>query len=1470
MANEVKLTVKISDDGTLDIVAKKSKAAAKATDNLTSSSEKLSKARNRYNRGEKGVANMTSNTTKGFSKMRDSMSGGGGLVPAYATLAANVFALSAAFGVLQRAAQLEQLRVGFETLANTAGRSADIIVEKIKNITNQAVSSDAAFRSAAAGFNAGFSSIEIERLTQIAKTASQALGRDLTDSLDRLIRGTAKLEPEILDELGIFVRLDDAVKKYAQSLGKAADSLTETERRQAFLNAALTQGEVKFSAIGDSIPANPFDKLAANFDKISKTFLNIVSTVLGPVIELLANSTIALVGALIIFGKSITSQIFPVLDDLGARYRDLAEGAKRAAKEASESQSKLISSAKLELKDASPLGKKTKFAKIQLKLQRDEVLSVEELIEAKKSLMRSEQKRSTALKKYSGEQLTGKQKELDLVIQQRQAVENLIRAEKGLTGPQIKQSRAAVLESLETGVSDAVSDIQRAGALNGFSIAREKLGDYSGDVTTLARTTSPLFITGNKKVDASLKRLAINFRISGVAARLFGAALINAIPVIGQIIFVIGILFTGLKALADAVFGPSKAMKELEEVVESSSGKMEQLVKVNQTLESKYYSILTAQEMQKKSIKELTAARLEEIKATAIQFAEVEAYANQLKVTAGITNEFASAVDGLATEFKAGDIGFFGKLIALLENGTYGAISFVVNGVTSAFRGLKNILMDNVFVDMFSTIASSIAEIGGSIFPEMARAMDIAPVLGQVREFKSATLEQFENLKTSAPEVAKSIENSLNMPFAEFVDQQLAGVAAANNATAANKEFERGSLSIRGALKLAAIEANNNANAINKFAENVRESGVQLDSFRQKFFKKGEFGEMADELQKTIAAVKNLRKVTDAAGSETTFASAISRAVELGEIDLATYGVSLDDIKKKGEAAFDPLLRDLRHLDTATRNYKAEVTALKAQLAQIKGSAKLVELQFQLSDIKEGLLTTGQATQVVARGFDDLQDRRKDQLAAIEREREIRFELIDKEINLEILKLEVLKANTDATKEQKKLIEDMISNLELQRGIRKSQATTDSDTATAGVDIRTVVDADKLRSRLLSLAQTGDTTALRMAALGDQFQIMGDKGLSALDLIDENGDKIGSNFSGKAQLLVSSLQPMIDQFKQLGPEGEVVAAFASGMALMSQSVTNFADVLERAFGGQIPSSFESFKESFGEMGLQQKAAVASAAFSMAAASIAGLSQALAAQSRAAIKGIDDQIDREKKLDGKSQESKEKIKKLEAEKEKIKRKAFETDKKLKLAQAVMSVAAGVAAALTLPPPFGFIMAGLVAAMGAAQVAIISGMSYQGGGSASTSAASPTSITAGSRANTVDIAKSQSSRGEIAYMRGESGMGTGPENFRPAFSGYKNRAEGGNAAFMVGEQGPELFVPQTPGNIVPNDDIATGRPTNVTFNISAVDATGVEELLLEQRGNLIGMIREASNSYGQTFLEDIDTTVYTPQAGGVGRY
>ena len=44
------------------------------------------------------------------------------------------------------------------------------------------------------------------------------------------------------------------------------------------------------------------------------------------------------------------------------------------------------------------------------------------------------------------------------------------------------------------------------------------------------------------------------------------------------------------------------------------------------------------------------------------------------------------------------------------------------------------------------------------------------------------------------------------------------------------------------------------------------------------------------------------------------------------------------------------------------------------------------------------------------------------------------------------------------------------------------------------------------------------------------------------------------------------------------------------------------------------------------------------------------------------------------------------------------------------------------------------------------------------------------------------------------------------------------------------------------------------------INAVDAAGVEDVLSNQRGNIIRMIREAANENGERFLETVDTQTY----------
>ena len=94
------------------------------------------------------------------------------------------------------------------------------------------------------------------------------------------------------------------------------------------------------------------------------------------------------------------------------------------------------------------------------------------------------------------------------------------------------------------------------------------------------------------------------------------------------------------------------------------------------------------------------------------------------------------------------------------------------------------------------------------------------------------------------------------------------------------------------------------------------------------------------------------------------------------------------------------------------------------------------------------------------------------------------------------------------------------------------------------------------------------------------------------------------------------------------------------------------------------------------------------------------------------------------------------------------------------------------------------------------------------------------------------------------------------------GRKGYADGGEG-ITVGERGPEVITPAKPIDVIPNYALG-GQAQNINFNISAVDGASVQNMLNEQQGNIIAMIRQAANDNGEGFLESVDSDVY----GGSG--
>jgi phage-related minor tail protein len=75
-----------------------------------------------------------------------------------------------------------------------------------------------------------------------------------------------------------------------------------------------------------------------------------------------------------------------------------------------------------------------------------------------------------------------------------------------------------------------------------------------------------------------------------------------------------------------------------------------------------------------------------------------------------------------------------------------------------------------------------------------------------------------------------------------------------------------------------------------------------------------------------------------------------------------------------------------------------------------------------------------------------------------------------------------------------------------------------------------------------------------------------------------------------------------------------------------------------------------------------------------------------------------------------------------------------------------------------------------------------------------------------------------------------------------SGGRMFADGGDPpvgmASLVGERGPELFVPRTAGTIIPNHDLGKmgGTTTVINNNINAIDAKSFENRLLESSNTI----------------------------------
>lgn len=197
-------------------------------------------------------------------------------------IAKSAKALGAALGVAALAkgaieltklgAAADRQKASLEGLASGVGQSGMDIVKAIQGASDHTISRMDAMAAAnkALMMDVAKTPDEFERLTKVASALGRAMGQDATKSIEDFVTASARQSMMIADNLGLTVSATQAAANYAQQEGILGRELTNAEKKQAFLNEMLTQGELKMAQMGDTTldTAGKIEKAGAAWDDL--------------------------------------------------------------------------------------------------------------------------------------------------------------------------------------------------------------------------------------------------------------------------------------------------------------------------------------------------------------------------------------------------------------------------------------------------------------------------------------------------------------------------------------------------------------------------------------------------------------------------------------------------------------------------------------------------------------------------------------------------------------------------------------------------------------------------------------------------------------------------------------------------------------------------------------------------------------------------------------------------------------------------------------------------------------------------------------------------------------------------------------------------------------------------------------------------------------------------------------------------
>ena len=177
--------------------------------------------------------------------------------------------------LVSESAKVSAMETAFNTLAGSTGDST-LSMQKLEEATNGTMNQFNLFKQANNAMILGVAdnSDTMAEMFDIAQRLGRALGQDTASSVESLITGIGRQSRLMLDNIGIIVDSEKAYKAYAEANSLVASELTDSQKKQAFLEATMKSAREKVATLGEeNLTAK--DKM----DQLSTASSNLATTI---------------------------------------------------------------------------------------------------------------------------------------------------------------------------------------------------------------------------------------------------------------------------------------------------------------------------------------------------------------------------------------------------------------------------------------------------------------------------------------------------------------------------------------------------------------------------------------------------------------------------------------------------------------------------------------------------------------------------------------------------------------------------------------------------------------------------------------------------------------------------------------------------------------------------------------------------------------------------------------------------------------------------------------------------------------------------------------------------------------------------------------------------------------------------------------------------------------------------------------